>query len=480
MKRILEYRELKRKWIAAFLAVLFLCVYIDAAAEDPVRSSSLEEIVTRGENTLRIDYVNEQGEISFAADKQYATMMITTEGDLQIVEYFDAEGNPARQRMGQYALYRWVDESGRIWKVTFLGINKEPILCSNGYSSYIRTFYENGNIKAEHYLDEQGNPIRTGSYGYGCYREYDDQNRNTILTYLDENDHPVVTTQGFAIAQRSFYEDGDSADRIKEEFYFDAEDRPAVLSHGQSGRYIEYDQYGRDVLFTYLDADGHPIKTLEGYTTVKRKYNDDDTIESEMYFDREGNPVSLSEGQYGVRYISGRQVYLDQEGKEQINIRRILYNNELAVIASVLLILLISALVGKKENGILLVLYIAAILYMTLMYRTEVPLNSCPLPLVSGGNGFFISRGMINNIMLFLPLGAILYRLYSGKTVILIPILFSIGIELIQYLFRIGFCEWVDVLCNSIGGLLGYTAGYVIEKIKKIRNGHERTNQSKQ
>lgn len=480
MKRILEHKKTNRKWIAVFLAVLFFCAYINVLAEDSVRSSSLKEVVTRGENTLRIDYVNEQGVISFAVDKQYATMVITTEGDSQIVEYFDANGNPARQRMGQYALYRQLDELGRIWKVTFLGINKEPIICSNGYASYIRTFYENGNIKAEYYLDELDNPIRTGPYGYGSWREYDELNRNTILTYLDENDHPVVTTQGFATVRRVYYEDGDSEGRIKEEYYFDAEDKPAVLSHGQSGRYIIYDQYGRDVLFTYLDADGNPIITPEGYTTIKRNYNDDDTIESEMYFDREGNPVSLSEGQYGVRYISGKQVYLDQNGLEQFNIRKILYNNEIAVIFSTVLLILISSLGGKKGNGILLVLYIAVILYMTLMYRTEVPSGSHLLPVSSGRQGFSVNEGMINNILLFVPLGAIPFQLYRRKPVILIPVFLSIGIELIQYFFRIGFCEWMDVLCNSIGGLLGYIAGYGIEKIKKIKNGHERKKQSKQ
>ena len=473
----MEHKKTNRKWIAVFLAVLFFCAYINALAEDSVRSSSLEEVVTRGENTLRIDYVNEQGVISFAADKQYATMAITTEDGLQIVEYFDADGNPARQRMGQYALYRQLDEAGRIWKVTFLGINKEPIVCSNGYASYIRTFYENGNIKAEHYLDEQGNPIRTGPYGYGCFREYDDQNRNTILTYLDENDHPVVTTQGFAIARRVYYENGDSAGRIKEEYYFDAEDKPAVLSHGQSGRYIEYDQYGRDVLFTYLDADGHPIKTREGYTTVKRNYYDDDTIESEMYFDLDGSPVSLSEGQYGVRYINGKQVYLDQNGQEQFNIRKILYNNEVAVIISAALLILISSLVSKKGNGILLVFYIAVILYMTLMFRMEISSGRSPLPALSLGKNFSVNVGMINNILLFVPLGAILFRLYRRRLVILIPVFFSIGIELVQYFFRIGFCEWIDVLCNSIGGMLGYAIEHGIEKIK---NGYERKNQSRQ
>ena len=199
-----------------------------------------------------------------------------------------------------------------------------------------------------------------------------------------------------------------------------------------------------------------------------------------MFFDRDGNPISLSEGQYGVRYVSGRHVYLDQNGHEQINIKRILYNNEFVVIASAVLLILISSLVGKKGNGILLVLYIAVILYMTLMYRTEVPSGSYLLPVSSGRQGFSVNEGMINNILLFVPLGAILFQLYRRKPVILIPVFLSIGIELIQYFFRIGFCEWMDVLCNSIGGLLGYTAGYGIEKIKKIKNSHERKNQSKQ
>lgn len=55
------------------------------------------------------------------------------------------------------------------------------------------------------------------------------------------------------------------------------------------------------------------------------------------------------------------------------------------------------------------------------------------------------------NILLFIPLGFLLGR----KQAIAIGLLLSAGIELTQFVFRLGVCELDDVLNNTIGAAIG-------------------------
>ena len=65
---------------------------------------------------------------------------------------------------------------------------------------------------------------------------------------------------------------------------------------------------------------------------------------------------------------------------------------------------------------------------------------------------------LIGNVFLFVPMGFLLSALQSNKSkwqVLLIGITVSIGIELIQLLFKIGVCDVDDVLLNGLGTLVG-------------------------
>ena len=61
----------------------------------------------------------------------------------------------------------------------------------------------------------------------------------------------------------------------------------------------------------------------------------------------------------------------------------------------------------------------------------------------------------INNILVFIPFGA----LFPGKrwrALLLTVVLFSVGIEVIQYTFNLGWCEIDDVICNVLGAAIGF------------------------
>ena len=74
-----------------------------------------------------------------------------------------------------------------------------------------------------------------------------------------------------------------------------------------------------------------------------------------------------------------------------------------------------AALGSRKLNKVLLPIYIVFIMYMTLMYR-EIGIGKLKLALFWSYRRFLSSTAyrmeILNNIWLFVPLGAIVYRLY--------------------------------------------------------------------
>ena len=102
---------------------------------------------------------------------------------------------------------------------------------------------------------------------------------------------------------------------------------------------------------------------------------------------------------------------------------------------------------GKKK--IFVALYILIILWITLFSREPMTTR------IFRGLFWEIEMGywnnIIQNILLFIPLGFLI----GGKRGIVAGALLSIGIELTQYIFRLGYCELDDVLNNTIGAAIG-------------------------
>lgn len=104
---------------------------------------------------------------------------------------------------------------------------------------------------------------------------------------------------------------------------------------------------------------------------------------------------------------------------------------------------------GKKSRKVLVTLYILIILWITLFSREPMTAR------IFRGLFWEIEMGywnnIIQNILLFIPLGFLI----GGKRGIIAGVLLSIGIELTQYIFRLGYCELDDMLNNTIGATIG-------------------------
>lgn len=119
-------------------------------------------------------------------------------------------------------------------------------------------------------------------------------------------------------------------------------------------------------------------------------------------------------------------------------------------------------------NRILLLTGVTIILDLTLLNRTaSVRSDVLSLPFQLIHSALFVRRETIRslllNILLFTPFGAALVQLFPQdksiwKRVMLTGVaamLFSIAIEICQLVFSLGNAEADDVICNTLGALVG-------------------------
>ena len=460
-------------------AIILLCILITINGQEKernnlTRSSSLSVVSTKDDKTDRIDYVDESGKITYAADKHYATLIKTKEGNSILEQYFDAEGNPAKQSVGYYAILREYSEDGKKETVTYLGADENPEMNYAGYAIIKRTYNDDGLLDKEFYFDTQGQPVKTYSVCSGCQRQYDDEGRNVTLIYLDANGNAEMTGQGYAIVHRKYYTDGAFSGRVEKEFYYDENDKPVKLAKGQYGIRKEYDEYGRANSITYLDINENPVVCIEGYATIKKTFYEDDSVCTETYYDEKGNPVALSEGQYGVLYKDGKAIYFDINGNPRFNLKNFLLGNHIVIIVICIVLCVLSAFCCRRINILILLAYLGFIIYITLLYRVNTGLQS-NFKLFWSYRKFFTDENIrwqiIENIFLFIPLGTVLYRLYPTRKTIIGIVLLSVMVEAMQYFTGSGLCELDDIISNSLGGWFGYCFGKLTSNLKlRIKN----------
>ena len=520
-----------------FLLSLWAMLFPDRPDYDGmVRSSSLQLVtedatvestipgITMRQGVTTDTYKSADGTVTYAADKMYASVRRTTTGNVVLEEYFDENGKPAKQSYGHYAIRKECNEEPKNMHVTYLDEDGKPMMTTMGFSSLVKLYDSEGRLEVESSFDLDGHFVETKYNAYGFRRTYDEAGRVLTTTYMAADGSLMLNKSGYAVLKYYYDEPATASQPDAEENpsrleFFDTEMKPIALIHGEYGVQRGYDEFGRITEITYLDRDGNPLMIPEGYATIKRTFYEDDSIRTDMYFDAEGQPVELPQGQYGVLHEGDMLTYLDRDGNEIFSFKNFLHNQPWLVMAAALVVILISLFFGRRVNICLLIGYLAVIIYMTLLDRSEGSAGA-RLQLFQSYIRFFsdytVRKETIDNIWLFIPLGTILYKLrprltssigsagnvgavgtvgyapnvgavgdasYAGAVgtagyvgsagrasapqllpiliILFIPLLLSGMIEVIQYLFRIGTFELDDVFSNTLGGAIGVAMAYV-------------------
>ena len=458
--------KLKQKSVHALLlafilaSILFLLPDASVDHDSGFTSSDLEVKETVEENVTNTNYVNADGAITDAIDMGYATVQRTRNANGQVIEefYLDAAGNPV-ERYGDYYGISYEYNSENV-VIRYLGADKQPMMLGAGYSTIVRTLVD-GKATDDFYYDLNMQPVQcTGGY-YGLHREYDEQGLNCAITYLDENGQAVICTSGYTI--KMYQRDSDGT--VIGERYFDTEENPVKSSLGQYGELYQRDEQGRISQITYLGADGNPTPTNAGYTVMKRTYYRDGTADTDVYFDADGNPMVLSKGQYGIKRSGKVSLLLDRNGNVMLCVDNFLNGFPCMVVVLGCVVCLLMIVLPKSLSVVVTIVYVAFILYETLMFRESGDART-NLFLFSYAGKFLkeqsVRVGVINNIWLFIPLGTGLYRWFQKKWVLLIPFVMSVAIETTQYITGLGIAEFDDVFGNTLGSWIGVLAAYII------------------
>lgn len=82
---------------------------------------------------------------------------------------------------------------------------------------------------------------------------------------------------------------------------------------------------------------------------------------------------------------------------------------------------------------------------------------------------------LVGNVAAFMPFGfffpVISRRTRHWYTMVLLGAAFSLGIETIQLITKVGSFDVDDILLNTIGSLLGYWSFLMVQKVRSMRRG---------
>ena len=462
---------------AVLLSILALLPDADVDHDAGYTSSELSIRETVDENVTSTSYVNPDGVITVAIDIGYATVCRMRDDNGRVVEerYLDASGNPVARYGDYYGLSYEYDETSTV--ITYLDAEENPVERSDGYSTIVRT-QVGGRASDDFYYDLNGQQVQCSGGYYGVHREYNAEGQNISLTFLDKSGHAICISSNCAGV--TYQRDGNGT--VVGEQYFDTDGNPVRSSLGQYGELYQRNEQGYIGQITYLGADGKTTPTNAGYTILKRTYHRDGTADTDMYFDANGNPKVLSKGQYGIKRSGKVNLLLDRNGNIMLCVDNLLNGFPCMVVVFGCVVCLLMIVLPKSLSVVLTMVYVAFILYETLMFRESGDART-NFVLFSYAGKFLkeqsVRVGVINNIWLFIPLGTGLYRWFQKKWALLVPFVMSVAIETTQYVTGLGIAEFDDVFGNTMGGWIGVLTAWAWLSQRKFSMDGQKTKEKK-
>ena len=122
--------------------------------------------------------------------------------------------------------------------------------------------------------------------------------------------------------------------------------------------------------------------------------------------------------------------------------------------------------------------YVAFVLYVTVFGRAEteeIKYNFMPFwsyVATYKGEGVNLMRGNYMNVLMFVPLGSMLWFAMKEKKwmrALVVCCIVSACVEALQLLLRRGFCEFDDVMHNALGGMIGFFVCSLLFRKRAVR-----------
>ena len=188
---------------------------------------------------------------------------------------------------GKLALQTWLDADG------------DPSMNENGYAmiryDYDLSSSQNVERYYEYYLDEAGEPTKANNGAWGMRTFYYPVTRIHTVTFIDRDDNPVVTTEGYAIME---YEE-DEYGNCTWEGYYDEIGAQTNCKAGYSSVERGYDFEGRLISERYLDRYNKLTNNADGVAGWNGYYNSDGELVITSIYDQDRNPIAADEQKAG-------------------------------------------------------------------------------------------------------------------------------------------------------------------------------------
>ena len=149
-----------------------------------------------------------------------------------------------------------------------------------------------------------------------------------------------------------------------------------------------------------------------------------------LYYDKSGEPVTKGKGQYGIeKDEDGQNIYLDADGKPMFRLDNFLNTHPALVLLLAIMVTILAVFLKGKWRIAFLILYVISIGIMTIAYRESGDSHG-QFVIFSSFREFFRNASMrqniLNNIWLFVPLGAVI-NTPERKWLWVLPIALSIN-----------------------------------------------------
>ena len=216
------------------------------------------------------------------------------------VEYLSPIGSPSYEDKDGTAVYEMeYDENGNMtyaWYKTSDGALMLPK--KQGVAGIKQKFNKKGEITEAYYMGIDRQPMYNPEEGtIGAKFEYDEFGFVKKVTYIDENGNPIVSGSGNTYILRK----NDSSGNPLEESYYDINGQPFEVQYGYYKGVAEYDSLGNQTSCFYYNTDDSLCISASGFAGVSYVFNDKNMLIEKTYYGSNNNLCEV-DGVVTVKY----------------------------------------------------------------------------------------------------------------------------------------------------------------------------------
>ena len=201
--------------------------------------------------------------------------------------YFDAEGNPARDKDGKHAVKASYDQYGNMIQWTALDENGDPVCTKNGYAQRSYRYDAQGLLVSQTSFDTDGLPAYD-EHGIHELRNFNDEYGRPCRweCYDPEGNLIFSSVLGYAVMEILLDDQG----RLLEQWCYDTAGNSIFnRTHGSCGIRHFYTDEGYHYRTEYLDKDGDPVINSAGYAVWQAELDEAGRVVREEYLDENGD-----------------------------------------------------------------------------------------------------------------------------------------------------------------------------------------------